>query len=855
MIFSLKRCGNFLLFSLLVVFVAVASQAAAAENDAEAAAEPSLEMPALWFVELQSAPVAEASANDEAKYRAKLQQEKQAFRAAAAAAGIQFKERYAYDVLWNGLSVEIAPRDLLALSRVPGVATVYPVETVAIPDPPVAMDPGESAPELLTAIKMTGADDAHAAGITGTGVNVAVMDTGIDYNHPDLGGGFGPGFRVAGGFDFVGDAFNSSGTTPGELTPVPDPDPMDCNGHGTHVSGIVGANGTVKGVAPNVIFRVYKVFGCTGTTTADIMLAAMERALADGNQILNMSIGAAFQWPQYPTARGGDNLVNRGVVVVASAGNSGANGLYSMSAPGVGKKVIGVGSVDNTHLNALAFRLATGELVGYIQMSNANPPALSGTEAIVNAGRACNVDLPLPPAVAGKVALITRGLCTFREKALNARAAGATAALIYNNAPGIFQGTVGTPPLAFPVASLSQADGLLILGKLPTTITWTNQLVSLPNASGGLSSSFTSYGVSPDLVLKPDITAPGGLIFSTIPLAQGTYGLNSGTSMSSPHVAGTVALLLEAHPNTPSQVVRDILQNSGVPRLWWGNPGLGLFDNTHRQGAGLVEIDAAINATTKVTPGKHSLGETEGLPVTRTLHLENNGIGGVTYDLSHQPAQATGPNTFSVAFFNAPATVAFSSPSVFVSAGGTANVNMTFTEPAGLANRGLFGGFIVLTPQGGGRALRVPYSGFKGDYQSILVLNPAASSFGNPLLRPSPMFGASGPITINLTNASTADDLAFILVHLDHQVRRVRLEIFDASTGRAFGRVGEFNYVGRNSLATSFFLFTWSATDRFGAPVPSGTYVIKLSVQKALGDDGNPAHWETWTSPVVTVIR
>jgi hypothetical protein len=84
--------------------------------------------------------------------------------------------------------------------------------------------------------------------------------------------------------------------------PVPDPDPDDCNGHGTHVAGIVGANGDVVGVAPEVTFGAYRVFGCEGSTTADIMIAAMERALADGMDVLNMSIGSAFQWPQYPTA-------------------------------------------------------------------------------------------------------------------------------------------------------------------------------------------------------------------------------------------------------------------------------------------------------------------------------------------------------------------------------------------------------------------------------------------------------------------------------------------------------------------------------------------------------------------------
>ena len=166
------------------------------------------------------------------------------------------------------------------------------------------------------------------------------MDTGIDIDHPDLGGGGTnggttfPSARVIAGWDFVGDAFNADPASPA-YNPVatPDANPDDCGGHGSHVAGIVGARGAVKGVAPNVSFGAYRVFGCSGSTTADIMIAAMERALADGMDVLNMSIGSTYQWPEYPTAKAATRLVNKGVVVVASAGNSGTTGLYSTGAP------------------------------------------------------------------------------------------------------------------------------------------------------------------------------------------------------------------------------------------------------------------------------------------------------------------------------------------------------------------------------------------------------------------------------------------------------------------------------------------------------------------------------------------
>ncbi|MBS4062101.1 MAG: S8 family serine peptidase, partial [Bacteroidetes bacterium] len=284
------------------------------------------ETPAAWFVEFASAPLADGGSI------AQTRADKNNFRNAAKRNNIQFKERYAFDTLWNGLSISVKPSDVSKLSALPGVKAVYPVFTVQIPETTQADNP-----DLTTALAMTGADIAQSElGYTGAGIKVAVMDTGIDYDHPDLGGCFGPGCRVTKGWDFVGDAFNADPTSP-FYNPVPSPDPFpdDCNGHGTHVAGIVGADGDVVGVAPGVTFGAYRVFGCAGSTTADIMIAAMEMALADNMDVLNMSIGSAFTWPQYPTATAADRLVKKGMVVVASIGNSGANGLYSAGAPGL----------------------------------------------------------------------------------------------------------------------------------------------------------------------------------------------------------------------------------------------------------------------------------------------------------------------------------------------------------------------------------------------------------------------------------------------------------------------------------------------------------------------------------------
>ena len=816
-----------------------------------------------WFVELSSPPAADGTPLDT------LKGEKAAFRAAAKKDGVKFTERYSFDTLWNGLSVNIDPSQVDALSRIDGVKAVYPVVTVAMPD----SMPGDSTadPELFTSKAMIGADIAQdELGLTGKGVRVAVMDTGLDYDNPDFGGSgvnggtpF-PTARVVTGFDFVGDSFNADSTSPAyQPVPHPDSNPDDCNGHGTHVAGIIGANGVVKGVAPDVTFGAYRVFGCDGSTTADVMIAAMERVLADKMDVLNMSIGSAFQtWPEYPTAAAADRLVNKGVSVVASIGNNGANGVYSAGAPGVGNKVIGVGAVDNTFVSQQAFSVSPdNKLFGYNVAGAAPVAPTSGTYPLAKTGTpttpndACN---PLAAGtLTGKVVLIRRGACSFYMKARNAQLAGAAGVVLYNNVAGALNPTIaGSPAVTIPVVAITAAGGVEINGRIaagPTTMTWTSQVASAPSSTGNLISSFSSYGLNAELTLKPDISAPGGNIWSTYPLELGGHTSMSGTSMAAPHVAGAVALLLQAHPNTPSNAIRSILQNTALPRLFSGNPALGL-DNVHRQGAGIVQIDDAVQATTRIEPGKLSLGESEFGPVTRTLTLENDGSSDVTYDLSNVSAVATGGATNSPSFFTGNNSAVFSAPSVTVPAGGNASIDVTIAPAGSLPDKSQYGGYIVFTPQGGGEVYRVPYAGFKGDYQSIQVLTPTAA--GLPWLARS-----AGANFIKQTNGATftmkGADIPYFVAHFEHQARLLRIEVFDTS-GKAWHRALNAGYLERNGTATAFFAFPIDGTTTAGNKtytLPNGTYLLKVSLLKALGDESNPAHWETWTSPTFTVAR
>jgi len=846
------------------------------------------ELPSLWFVELQEQPTSKGG------NRGTINRQQRAFKADAEAAGLEIDERFAFSSLWNGLSLEVGPGDAGKLRGLEGVVAAYPVATIDIPE-----TTGGS-PDLAFALAMTGADVAQSElGLTGEGVRVAVMDTGIDYDHPDLGGGFGPGNRVVTGWDFVGDDFNADPTSDAfNPVPSPDPDPDDCNGHGTHVSGIVGADSAsgpegALGVAPEVTFGAYRVFGCDGSTTADIMIAAMEMALADNMDILNMSIGSAYTWPGYPTAVASNNLVDAGMVVVASIGNSGDTGTFSAGAPGLGEKVIGVASFDNTHVQLRTFTYDDPSTegddavqVGYATMSGAEDPPTSGSEEVVYVGRACPSEGDtLEEDPAGKVALAVRGVCTFREKAEAALDAGATAVIIHNNVAGNFSGTVGTPPLDAPVVSAAMADGQALAGVItanqdPVFLTWTDIEETFVNPTGGFISSFSSYGLAPDLSVKPDIGAPGGSIRSTYPLESGGYATISGTSMASPHVAGGVALLLEARPTTNPEDVRDIFQNSADPAGWSLSTTLPVYDHVHRQGAGMVDIDDSILSTTTVSPGKIALGETgDGAPIARSFTIRNNSNADVTYNLTREgdgltgglcsaALETVGTYPSELGFFLSCEEVEVPAQ-VTVPAGGSTSVDVTFTAIPGphVSDGGQFGGYILLTPESEGESLRVPYAGFGGDYQQLTVLSPQPEGF--PAVGHPTEVGSQTFALVDEGHVFTMEDenVPHALIHHHHQASAMTIDIYDANGDRpvhpVFSTAIDETLIPRNSALDTFFAWEWDGT-RFhsqGAAkvklkeVPDGDYYFVVTVVKALGDPDNPDHVETWTSPSFTIDR
>ncbi|PWH07343.1 peptidase S8 [Brachybacterium endophyticum] len=790
-------------------------------------------------------------------------------------AGIDLKVGTSYTQAWNGMSVTLSQKDLQKLRDVDGIEAIYPVVDVALP--PEEDDP--SSPEDEYANGMTGVDTVQKVdGLTGKGVTVGIIDSGIDYNNPDLGGSGTndqtkdfPGSRVTEGHDFVGDDYDANKTGAAHAA-KPDAYPDDCGGHGSHVAGIVGAKGEVTGVAPDVDFASYRVFGCEGSSSTDIILAAMDRAVADDVDVINMSLGAAMMsWGSYPTAQAANEITDRGIVMVNSGGNEGESGTFSGGAPGVGAKVITVGSVENTDARSPYFT-AGKQKVGYAAASDGGTVPTTGKVEVVSAGEdSTEADAPvlacepseIPKPTAKKQALlIKRGTCSFHDKAANAQKAGYTAVVLYNNSAGIISPTVaGDPAVTIPVVSITQEDGIALqkaIAEKTTTIGWKSGQIIVPNAGAGLMSAFSSYGLTAELGLKPDVSAPGGQIWSTVPLEQGGHGSKSGTSMASPHVAGAAALLLQEHADWDPVAVKSALVNTADPLDWSLEPGKGYLEPVHRQGAGMLDMVEAAHTSTAIKEPTISLGDSSKGGHTVTVSVRNNSDEAKTYAVSEHTGVATGGSPSNPEFEVADPSVRLSARSITVAPHRAELVTVRVSEDFG-EDGIIYGGWIQLTSDD--EDLSVPFAGLSGDYQNLDALD---AQEGLPSLGKAqgedivPVGGKDASYSLE------GSDVPYVLYYLDYPVSRLDVAAYtvkaDGSKGKLVnpkvGTVSSESHLGRSQETEAL---SWDGTYETATgktrTVTDGKYILEVRALKALGDPDTPSDWQTWDSGALTIAQ
>ncbi|RLK47894.1 S8 family peptidase [Microbacterium telephonicum] len=654
---------------------------------------------------------------------------------------------------YNGIQATIPADQVDAVATLPNVVAIHPVRTYEL--------------ENAVSVPYLGVPQVwESTGYTGQNVKVAILDTGIDYTHATFGGPgtveafeaaaasstqpadpalFGPDApRVKGGIDLVGDAYDAGGEGDA-LIPVPDDNPLDCQGHGSHVAGTTGGSGVTvdgatyagpydtttpsndflvgPGVAPQADLYAVRVFGCDGST--DVVVPALDWAVENGMDVVNMSLGSSFGRGDDPDAVAAANAVGAGVVVVASAGNSGPSP-YLTGSPGTGDGVIAVSAIDSSETFPGAKITIAGQ---EIEAINANGESveglgeltvvrLTGANALGCSAQAFT-DAGIVPG-GGQLAVVERGTCARVAKGLFGDQAGAAAVLMVNNADTLppYEGRITSNPdtgerytVDIPFLGVRSSDGAVFT----TGATATFEAAQIGNPGFRSYASFSSSGPrSGDSAISPDVAAPGVSIASADVGSGNGAAILSGTSMAAPHVAGVAALTVESHPDWSAPQVSAAIVSTADPDKVAGQ-------SLTRGGVGLVDTAQAV--ATKVTAtgdafrtesgwareSALSFGFQEsvlGFGGVKTVTVKNEGDQPVTYQVSTAPSAQSQK-----------ASVNVSSKKLTVRPGGTAKLIVTVAAaakdvPGSLSADDQFSfseisGDVVLTSADS--TLRVPY--------------------------------------------------------------------------------------------------------------------------------------------------
>ncbi|MBP3362021.1 MAG: S8 family serine peptidase [Clostridia bacterium] len=565
-----------------------------------------------------------------------------------------------YSAVLNSFSVYADIDDLEAIKNTEGVKNAFAAGFHKL------IAPVGNMPKLTGSVPAIGGDIAgEDLGYTGKGTAIAIIDTGLDTSHEAFGAVNSPKYTM----EDIEALRNNNKLTIGMLSisavykseKIPyayDYADIDTNvsggdSHGTHVAGISGANsgGVVRGVAPDAQLFIMKVFGdSSGGAYDDDILAALDDAVKLGVDSINMSLGttAEFSEDAAKTVRQVYKRVEQaGIGLYCAAGNEYSSAYHNtagndlpkasepdngtVASPSTYSAAMSVASMNNTETTSVYFTVGNKKIRYNDSAEDVSKQliSLSGSYEFVDCGvgGAANYQ---NKSLRGKVALIRRAgeengeVLTFAQKEAYAKAAGAAAAIIYDNVDGtlVSMSTDNNIPCVF----ISRSDGEYMCAAADKTIVISEDYIdTFKDSSSGQMSDFSSWGVTPDLKLKPEITAPGGEIYSTLP--GGLYGNMSGTSMASPHMAGAASVMdqyireeqngLNMSPAEKTVLANALMMSTAVPIRDDRN----IFYSPRKQGAGLVQLNNAVAAGAYLTNtdggrpkgelGDNTLGEYE----------------------------------------------------------------------------------------------------------------------------------------------------------------------------------------------------------------------------------------------------
>ncbi|KAJ2892836.1 subtilase [Zalerion maritima] len=805
--------------------------------------------------------------------------------------------------LFKGASIQLHDSDesstdlqIAEISAMSKVKKVWPVRLYPVPDhevvwtardvdAPITMRKrqDEEADDYSTHV-MTQVDLLRAEGITGEGIKIAIIDTGIDYMHPALGGCFGEGCLVTYGTDLVGDDYT------GLNTPIPDDDPVDnCQGHGSHVAGIVAAGTNpydFTGAAPDVTLGAYRVFGCVGEVGDDVLIAAYMQAFEEGSDIISASIGGSSGWSEDAWAVAVQRIVEQGVPCVISAGNDGAVGMWYASTAAVGKGITAIASFENTLAPTLqvesTFAVDGGEsqTFGWTpgtpdDWANITMPLWPVDYDITDPANGCDPYPEDTPDLSDRIVLVRRGTCTFVQKIQNAREYGAQYVIVYNNVPGTanIQGVVdGLVGLAMVTADqgeewigMLESGSEVVVSMVDPEVAGQVLEVFDNTGIGGFASDFTSWGPSFEMDVKPQIAAPGGKILSTYPLALGGYAVLSGTSMACPLSAAVVALLGQARGTLDPTTIENVLSSTANAQLF--NDGAQAYSYLApvvQQGAGLIQAYAAAHVTSILSPSSLSFNDTNNFVEALNFTISNTGSEDVTFEIRHVGAAtaytfaAPGdlyPSEFPNELVELYATPDFSSTKVTVPAGGESMVTVSMTPPEADSSRyPVYSGYITLNSTtgggggygnstnstSGGENLALPYIGVIGSIRDLTVLDGAYAAEGTTGTPLPVSEGESFTLPAQGTNATDADVLPMAVIGLAFGSAVVTCELM--SNNKSLGNIDEFpsEWNPRDPIFTNF---TGLMAD--GTYAEEGAYSFLIKALRVYGDRDRASDYDS----------
>lgn len=622
-------------------------------------------------------------------YRAQLSAQRNEFKKWLQANAPKAKITGQYDISLNAVAVQLNGASLATLASAPQVQHVeyqsfyYPTDD----------DPDLAIISALDAWAVNGGSSANA----GEGVKVAIVDSGIDFTHPCFDDEGYPVQTQLGNTRFtnnkviVAKVFNMK-------TPSRGYTPEAIDSHGTHVAGTVACNYNtpvsvggvtvpynMSGVAPRALLGNYNVFPAdVGNARSEDIMNALEAAYADGFDVANMSLGGGAAGIQDLLTIAVDNLDEANMVVAVAAGNSGP-GHYTIESPGSAARALtaGASTVGHSLYTTVTVDGTTYDSVrgDFGQYTVSGPLAVLEDPASIYGGlsAACAA---ISEDLTNEIALISRGDCDFSVKVQNVQDAGAIGVVVVNRVPGLFvMGQNGTPNQpTIPAYMVDLVDRSTLMASEGKTTSLNAPFYAFNSADNDIMGDFSSQGPTDvDFRVKPDVVAPGVNVLSSIPVSycggNPCFAFFQGTSMATPHLAGSAAIVRWLHPTWSAAQVRSAIVNTADQNVLRDYDGTTTATDVNIIGAGRENLLSAVNATVALDPVSVSFGAVpSGSGQTQTFDVVLTNLSGSAATFDVAVSAGSGGVDFSV-----------SPASLNLGAGASGTVTVTMSAVKGAA--------------------------------------------------------------------------------------------------------------------------------------------------------------------------